>query len=70
MARSDKPIGDLEYEKFDEDDDGVITVKTVEQSPIAFAQYQEQNQILLKEILAELQKHTIYLKNFFQGDIL
>ena len=69
MARSDKPIGDLEYEKFD-DDDGVVTVKTVEQSPIAFAEYQEGNQMLLKQILAELEKQTLYLKNFFPGDIL
>ena len=69
MARSDKPLGDLEYEKFS-DDDGVITVKTVEQSPIAFAQYQEGNQILLKEILAELKKNNEYIKNFFPGDII
>lgn len=69
MARSNKSIGDLEYEKFD-DSDGVVTVKTIEQDPIAFALYQEQQMIIFKAILSELQNQTKYLRNLFSGDIL
>jgi hypothetical protein len=70
MARPDKPIGDLEYEKFDQDSDGSISVKYRDADPFDHLKYNEQQMILLTQILEELKTQTNYLKNLFQGDII
>ena len=70
MARADKPIGDLEYEKFSQASDGTVTVKFKDQYPFDHLKYNEQQMALLTQILDELKIQTNYLKNLFQGDVL
>lgn len=70
MARSTKPLGDLEYEKFEEASDGSVTVKMKEQDPFDHLKASEQQMILLTQILDELKTQTNYLKNLFSGDII
>lgn len=66
MARPSKPLGDLEYEKFDEGSDGEVTIKTVEQSPFDHLTAEEATRSLLTQILDELKHHTVLLSNLFQ----
>lgn len=70
MSRSNKPLGDLEYEKFGEDSDGNLYVKTTEQSPFDYLKYHEYQLEVLNEILAELRSQSNYLRNLFAGDPL
>ena len=66
MARPSKPLGDLEYEKFNEGSDGEVTIKTVEQSPFDHLTTEETTKRLLTEILDELKYHSTLLSNLFQ----
>lgn len=66
MTRSDKPLGDLEYEKFDGDGN----LKTIEQSPAEHALHNRKVLDLLNEISEKLDVQTSYLRAFFEGDIL
>ena len=66
MARPSISLGDLEYEKFDENADGEISVKTTEQSPFDHLTTEEATRSLLTQILDELKHHTVLLSNLFQ----
>ena len=61
-----KSIGDLEYEKFD--DDGIVKIK--EQSPRQIEDLLERQIVLLKDINKHLEVQIKYLKEFFLGGIL
>ena len=63
MANS---LGDLEYQKFD--DDGAVKIK--EQSPRQIEDLLERQLIELKSINKHLETQIKYLSQFFMGGIL
>ena len=66
MTRASKPIGDLEYDKFDGDDTGTVKVK--EQSAINYTEFQNEQLLHLKTIIRLLEKNNELLNQFFDGD--
>ncbi len=67
MTRAEKPLGDLEYEKFDGD---TGAVKVQEQSAINYTEFQKEQIMLLKEVIRLQNVQISYFKNFFIGDII
>lgn len=61
-----KSLGDLEYEKFD--DDGVLKIK--EQAPRTIEDLLERQVYLLEKINGHLEVQIKYLEEFFVGGIL
>ena len=61
-----KSLGDLEYEKFD--DDGIVKIK--EQSPREIEDLLERQILLLEDINKHLEVQIRYLQEFFIGGIL
>ncbi len=70
MTRSDKPIGDLEYEKFEDGSDAVPTIRVKQIDGYDFKSNMGDMLLILERIESELKKLNAYQAQFFKGELL